>query len=243
MNIILYNYFVYDYPFIVLISYWLHFYVCLMKFRILLKFDLIIIFTEIQLIMATRTSSSISATHKFQSYWKSVFKGEFEIPFSERLLSILYYHTDVGKVPRGPGTISPASSHFSDVNWKRGIVGCYWCSCASTTQQGICCSHSCLIHFHEWCVRKVNLTTRFVICLLPGCEEEVIDKSVMVCCQEHFDNYSAKYAIVSQTSDIILSSPKWYIEKPEQLPKQRITDTPTDMEVDVTDSVISKTRI
>ncbi|KAI6656939.1 hypothetical protein LOD99_16241 [Oopsacas minuta] len=193
--------------------------------------------------MATSTSTSASPINKFQSYWRSAFKGDFEIPFSERLLSILYYHTDVGKIPRLQGpSISPASSYCSDVNWKKAIFGCYWCSCPDTSHQCICCSNACLIHFHEWCVRKVNMSTRFVICLLPGCDKEMIDKSLMVCCQEHFSDYSAKYSIVSQNSDKILYSPKWYIEKSEQLPKQRLADTPTEMDVDTTDSV-AKFRI
>ena len=36
---------------------------------------------------------------KFQSYWRSVYKGELEIPFSEQLLSILFYQTDRSDTP------------------------------------------------------------------------------------------------------------------------------------------------
>ena len=81
---------------------------------------------------------------KFQSYWRSVYKGELEIPFSEQLLSILFYQTDVGQIPRGKAqSISPASSHCNDINWKKAIPGCYWCSNDNTAHQGICCSPNC----------------------------------------------------------------------------------------------------
>ena len=175
-----------------------------------------------------------ASIQKFRSYWSTVYKGDMEIPFSERLLSILYYHTDVGQIPRGKARfLSPASSHCSDINWKKAVIGCYWCSNANTSHQGICCSPACLIHFHEWCVLKVNKTTRFSICLLPGCEEEMIDKSWNVCCQKHSDEYSEKYAIVSQDNDVVISSPKWYADADGsgQLSKQRIIETHSEMEV------------
>ena len=155
---------------------------------------------------------------KFQSYWRSVYKGELEIPFSERLLSILFYQTDVGQIPRGKAqSISPASSHCNDINWKKAIPGCYWCSNGNTGHQGICCSPNCLLYFHEWCVRKVKETTESAVCLLPGCEEENVDKHHSVCSEIHKREYLERYSIV----DGAISSPKWYIDRAVQMPQNK----------------------
>ena len=155
---------------------------------------------------------------KFQSHWRSIFEGDMEIPFSERLLSILFYHTDVGQIPRGKAvSISPASSHCNDINWKRIIKGCYWCSNTDTSCQGICCSPACLIYFHEWCVRKVNKTTEYSICLFPGCGEENLDKRCSVCCEKHSKDYTDRYSIIPQHSDTSITFPKWYIDRTEQI--------------------------
>ena len=156
---------------------------------------------------------------KFQSYWRSLYKGDMEIPFSERLLSFLCYHTDVGQIPRGNArSLSPASSHCNAINWRKAITGCYWCSNANTSCQGICCSPLCLLYFHEWCVLKVNKTTQSAICLLPGCEEEKVDKCYNVCSEKHNKEYTEKYYIISQSNDISITSPKWYIDRTKQMP-------------------------
>ena len=163
---------------------------------------------------------------KFQSNWRSLYKGDMEIPFSERLLSILCYHTDVGQIPRGNArSMSPASSHCNAINWKKAITGCYLCSNASTSCQGICCSPLCLLYFHEWCVLKVNNTTQSAICLLPGCEEEKVDKCYNVCSEKHNKEYTEKYYIISQSNDISITSPKWYIDRTEQIPQKRLDET------------------
>ena len=156
---------------------------------------------------------------KFQSHWKSIFEGDMEIIFSERLLSILFYHTDVGQIPRGKATsTSPASSHYNDINWKRIIKGCYWCSNTDTSCQGICCSPACLFYFHEWCVLKVNKTTEYSLCLFPGCGEENLDKRCSICCEKHIKDYTDRYSIIPQHSDAsIILSPKWYIDRTEQI--------------------------
>ena len=155
---------------------------------------------------------------KFQSYWRSVYKGELEIPFSEQLLSILFYQTDVGQIPRGKAqSISPASSHCNDINWKKAIPGCYWCSNGNTGHQGICCSPNCLLYFHEWCVRKVKETTESAVCLLPGCEEENVDKHHSVCSEGHKREYLERYSIV----DSAISSPKWYIDRAVPMPQNK----------------------
>ena len=61
----------------------------------------------------------------------------------------------------------------------------------------------------------------------------MIDKSWNVCCQKHSDEYSEKYAIVSQDNDTVISSPKWYadVDGSGQLTKQRIVDSHSEMEV------------
>ena len=150
---------------------------------------------------------------RFQTHWKNQYKGDFEIQFSERLLCLLYYHTDVGLIPRSKGRpdISPMSSQCSKFNWKKAIEGCYWCSDKTTSYQAICCSSGCLVLFHEWCVCKVN-KTRFSICKYPGCESEQITMPTE-CCKAHEAEYSNRFGIIQSNKN--LQDPKWYFVKPE----------------------------
>ena len=157
--------------------------------------------------MATNVAS------KFQGHWQKQYKGDFEIQFSERLLCLLYYHTDVGLIPRSKGRpdISPASSQCSKFNFKKAIEGCYWCSEVTTSHQAICCSSGCLVLFHEWCVCKVN-KTRFNICKYPGCASDEITTPTE-CCKVHEAEYSNRYGIIQSNKN--LQDPKWYFVKLE----------------------------
>ena len=144
---------------------------------------------------------------KFQTYWKTKFEAEFETPFSERLLTILYFNTDVGLIPRGKLAVSPASNFCGWFNWKKPIQGCYWCSVKDTSHQAVCCSSNCLILFHEWCVHKVNKTGKFLICKFPGCEKDKLNMD-LECCEDHVSIYSTKFGIISSNKGE--ESPKWY---------------------------------
>ena len=166
----------------------------------------------------------------FQTFWKTEFEVEFETPFSERLLSALYFNTDVGLIPRGKLAVSPASNFCGWFNWKKPIQGCYWCSLKDTSHQAICCSPDCLYLFHEWCIQKVNSTTKFPLCILPGCEEELERGSTFTaCCGEHFRIYSAEYGMFLSPSG---TNPHWYRDALEQQPIDTILDNPTSSKCD-----------
>ena len=155
-----------------------------------------------------------SSRPRFQTYWKAKFGGEFETPFSERLLNLLYFHTDVGIIPRGKLEVTPASNYYDYYNWKKPIQGCYWCSAADTSHQAICCSSDCLYLFHQWCVHKVNKTSNSTLCILPGCEEELAhDSTLIACCGEHFMIYSAEYGMILSPNG---TNPHWYCNLLEQ---------------------------
>ena len=178
--------------------------------------------------MATRSRPG------FQTYWKAKFESEFETPFSERLLNLLYFHTDVGIIPRGKLEVTPASNYYDYYNWKKPIQGCYWCSAADISHQAICCSSDCLILFHEWCVHKVNKTTRFAICKFPGCENDKLDKQ-LTCCEEHCSAYSSKFGIVTSNKGTYI--PNWYIDSTSgRQSGQPNPNNPNSMEDDMTDS-------
>ena len=142
-----------------------------------------------------------------------------EIPFSGRLISSLYYMTDVGPIPRSfkPGE-TPAPTFYSSPNWRRSIQGCYWCCTDNVSHQTICCSTKCLMYLHEWCVFKVNdLKRNEFICRYPGCDQDHIEKNSF-CTDEHasaFQKGSSGLLDPSTDFNLIRIGPKWYDIDPQ----------------------------
>ena len=161
---------------------------------------------------------SYSPCEVFEQYWGSQSREKLvmEIPFSGRLLSSLYYMTDVGPIPRGfkPGA-TPAPSFYSSPNWRRSIQGCYWCCTDNVSHQAICCSTECLMYLHEWCVFKVNdLKRNEFMCRHPGCNQDSSENSSF-CTKEHFSAFQKDWneLLNNPTAfDLIKIGPKWYLK-------------------------------
>ena len=176
----------------------------------------------------------------FQTYWENKLEVKFEIPFSERLLGLLYFNTDVGLIPRGQLELSLASSYDNSLNWSMPIQGCYWCSFDDTSHQAICCSFDCLYLFHEWCIRKVNDTTQFSLCILPGCEEELERDSQFESCSEaHFRIYNAEYGMLLLNG----TNPHWYRNALEQQPMQSMVPQSTEDELKLDTEINSEFKL
>ena len=176
----------------------------------------------------------------FQTYWDNKLEVKFEIPFSERLLGLLYFNTDVGLIPRGQLELSLASSYDNSLNWSMPIQGCYWCSFDDTSHQAICCSFDCLYLFHEWCIRKVNDTTQFSLCILPGCEEELERDSQFESCSEaHFRIYNAEYGMLLLNG----TNPHWYRNALGQQPMQSMVPQSTEDELKLETEISSEFKL
>ena len=135
--------------------------------------------------------------------------------FSEGLLKILYYETDIGSIPRGAHPESYPTSkakYQNNPNWSKHIMGCYWCGRDSTVVNGICCSKDCILYFHEWCVERVELFQGRRFCKLPGCDLSPTEANYVCCSRSHNREYEQMFEFVNkkQLRDLVIKGPYWY---------------------------------
>ena len=149
--------------------------------------------------------------HKFKDHWKKITgKSEFCLDFSDKLLNILCSQTDVGPIPRGI-EIDPPLDYVNNSNWKKDIVGCYWCGKKARDIQAICCSRLCIYLLYEWCIEIVEIQTGQRLCKLPSCNGYVKTDSCFVCCSAaHKNEYNKLFQEYSKSKTKKIQNPKWY---------------------------------
>ena len=135
-----------------------------------------------------------------------------QIDFSEGLLRTLYYETDIGSIPRGAEADRTPPKYGNNPNWKRQIVGCYWCLRDRRDVQGICCSNECIYYLHEWCVVRVELFQKRRFCRRPGCDNSPAQPDYSCCSKTHQYEYSELYKWVrrEQLNRLVTKGPDWY---------------------------------
>ena len=75
----------------------------------------------------------------FNTRWENILKRRFGktipymiVPFSEILLTTLYYGTDIGYIPRRIDSEGKTVPIYENSDWGKDIIGCYWCGNKST---------------------------------------------------------------------------------------------------------------
>ena len=150
----------------------------------------------------------------FTDNWKKIVKSSKKnfFEFSGTLLELLCYKTDVGPIPRGIEIAFPPPEYVNNSNWKKDIVGCYWCHNNYTSFQPMCCSRLCLYLLYEWCIERVEVISGQKLCKLPSCNSSVKSGTIFVCCsRNHMNEYKQLFQEFSNSKiKEIQNFPRWY---------------------------------
>ena len=153
---------------------------------------------------------------KLEEHWEKtvvICEKSNYFQFSEILLQILCFKTDVGPIPRGIEIAKfPPPDYINSPNWNKPIVGCYWCGKNNKYFKPTCCSKLCLYLLYEWCIERVKVVTDRDLCKLPNCNGPIHTNEGHVCCSaDHKTKYNQFFQEFPKSKiKEIKIGPKWY---------------------------------